>query len=107
MKEKGQQSLSSVVYRLVLTVRKLPRTQCGKYSVWLFQVPFPLFQTQGLFFVQNYLLYSGFPGGSGVQKPPANAGDAGSRPESGRCPGKRNGNPEKLHGHRSLAGYSL
>ena len=38
-----------------------------------------------------------FPGDSVVKKkkkkPPANAGDAGSTPGSGRSPGERNGNP--------------
>ena len=34
----------------------------------------------------------GFPGGSEVQNPPANAEDAGSIPGSGRSPGKGNGN---------------
>ena len=36
---------------------------------------------------------SGFPGGSVVENPPDNAGDAGSIPESGRSPGGGNGNP--------------
>ena len=36
---------------------------------------------------------SGFPGGSVVKNPPANAGDAGSMPGSGRSPGEGNGNP--------------
>ena len=35
----------------------------------------------------------GFPGGSVVKNPPANAGDMGSIPGSGRSPGARNGNP--------------
>ena len=35
----------------------------------------------------------GFPGGSVVKNPPANAGDMGSIPESGRSPGAGNGNP--------------
>ena len=35
----------------------------------------------------------GFPGGSVVKNLPANAGDAGSIPGSGRSPGERNGNP--------------
>ena len=57
-----------------------------------------------------------FPGGSVVLNLPTNAGnvkDAGSTPESGRSPGKGNGNPlqssclEKSHGQRSLVGYSL
>ena len=42
-----------------------------------------------------YLLakYLGFPGGSVVKNLPANAGDAGSIPGSGRSPGEGNGNP--------------
>ena len=35
----------------------------------------------------------GFPDGSVVKKPPVNAGDVGSIPGSGRCPGEGNGNP--------------
>ena len=35
----------------------------------------------------------GFPGGSVVKNPPANAGDLGLIPGSGRSPGGRNGNP--------------
>ena len=35
----------------------------------------------------------GFPGGSVVKNPPANAGDMGSIPGSGRSPGVGNGNP--------------
>ena len=35
----------------------------------------------------------GFPGGTVVKKPPANAGDASSIPGSGRSPGEGNGNP--------------
>ena len=35
----------------------------------------------------------GFPGGSGVKNPPANAGDTGSIPGWGRTPGEGNGNP--------------
>ena len=56
----------------------------------------------------------GFPGGSVVKNLPANAGDAGSNPESGRLPGELpgegNGNPlqyaclGKSHGQRSLVG---
>ena len=37
--------------------------------------------------------YVGFAGGSVVKHPPANAGDAGSIPESGGSPGEGNGNP--------------
>ena len=35
----------------------------------------------------------GFPGGSVVKNPPANAGDAGSIPGPGRYPAEENGNP--------------
>ena len=35
----------------------------------------------------------GFPGGTVVKNPPANAGDADSIPGSGRSPGVGNGNP--------------
>jgi len=47
-----------------------------------------------------------------VKNPPANAGDAGSIPGSGRCPGKGNGNPpqysclENSMDRRSLADCS-
>ena len=34
-----------------------------------------------------------FPGGSAIKNPPANAGDVGSIPGSGRSPGEGNGNP--------------
>ena len=39
-----------------------------------------------------YLLNWGFPGGSVVKNPPANAGDVGSSPGPGISPGKANGN---------------
>ena len=39
------------------------------------------------------ILVMGFPGGSVVKNPPANAEDAGSIPGSGRSPGEGNGNP--------------
>ena len=56
----------------------------------------------------------GFPGGTIVKNPLANAADArevGSIPGLGRFPGGRNGNPLQdsclgVHGQRSLAGYS-
>ena len=35
----------------------------------------------------------GFPGGSVIKNPPANAGNMGLIPGSGRSPGERNGNP--------------
>ena len=52
----------------------------------------------------------GFPGGSEVKNPPANAGDAGSIPGARGSPGGGNSNPlhlpGKSHGQRSLVGYS-
>ena len=38
-------------------------------------------------------IYMGFPGGSVVKNPPANAGDMGLIPGWGRSPGAGNGNP--------------
>ena len=53
----------------------------------------------------------GFPGGSAVKNPPANAGNTGSIPESGRSPRRKRQPtpvfwPGESHGQRSLAGYS-
>ena len=55
--------------------------------------------------------HGGFPGGTAVKNPPANASDMGSIPGSGRSPRVGNGNLlqysywENLHGQRSLIGY--
>ena len=46
--------------------------------------------------INNYMIFKGFPGGSVVKNPPANAGDlrdAGSIPGLGRSPGEGNCNP--------------
>ena len=54
----------------------------------------------------------GFPGGSVVKNPSANAGDAGSNSGLGRSPEEGNGNPLQYSclgnpmDRRSLAGYS-
>ena len=42
---------------------------------------------------ENLFKRQGFPGGSGVKNPPANARDLGSISELGRSPGEGNGNP--------------
>ena len=42
-----------------------------------------------------YVPLKGFLGDSGVKNLPANAGDTGSIPGSGRSPAERNGNPLK------------
>ena len=60
----------------------------------------------------KHILFSrlGFPGDSVVENLPANAGDTGLTPGSGRSPGEGNGNLlqysccEKSHGQRSLMG---
>ena len=52
------------------------------------------------------------PGGSDGKESTCNAGDLGSIPGLGRCPGEGHDNPlqysclENLHGQKSLAGYS-
>ena len=47
-----------------------------------------------LFYVWLLLSHAmGFPGGSVVKNPPANAGDTGLIPGLGRSPGEENGNP--------------
>ena len=43
-------------------------------------------------FNMGIMIKIGFPGGSVVKNPPAKAGDVGSIPGSGRCPGEGNGN---------------
>ena len=57
------------------------------------------------------LVSTGFPGGSVVKNLPANAGDMGLIPGSGRSPGEGKWQPTpvflpgKSHGQRSLVGY--
>ena len=46
----------------------------------------------------------GFPGGSAVKNPHANAGDPGLIPGSGRSPGERKGNPFPFY-QRSLVRF--
>ena len=46
-------------------------------------------------------IYGGFPGGSVVKNPPANAGDGGSIPGSGKFPG------EKLATHSSALAWEI
>ena len=54
---------------------------------------FSPFSLLSLFSISFPHLPSGFPGGSGVKNPPANAGDTGSIPGLGRSPGGGNVNP--------------
>ena len=41
----------------------------------------------------HIIMNLGFPGGSAIKNPPANTGDMGLIPGSGRFPGEGNGNP--------------
>ena len=45
-----------------------------------------------------HITLRGLPGGSGVKNPPANAGDVGLIPGSGRSPGEGNGHPVQCSG---------
>jgi len=68
-------------------------------------------------FTRDLFIVKGFPSGSVINNPPANAGNTGdvvSIPRLGRSPGEGNGHPlqyscqshGKSHGQRSLVGYS-
>ena len=46
-------------------------------------------------YLRCLLCLEGFPGGTVVKNPPANAGDAGFTPGSGRYPGVGSGNPRQ------------
>ena len=46
-----------------------------------------------LFSLSMYKTHQGFPGVSAIKNSPANAGDVGSIPGSGRTPGNGKGNP--------------
>ena len=53
-----------------------------------------IFNYVSIYYILIYacvFLYMGFPGGSAVRNLPANSGDAGSIPGSGRSPGEGNG----------------
>ena len=54
---------------------------------------FSTFHIKGLKFRGEVICLEGFPGGSVVKNPPANAGDADLIPGLGRFPGEGNGNP--------------
>ena len=54
-----------------------------------------------LIYISYSKLYLGFPAGSAVKNPSANAGDAGLIPRSGRSPGEGNGN------HSSIVAWEI
>ena len=80
----------------------LDKTGCA----WVCVCVFPGSKNDDVYF------WVGFPGGSVVKNPPANAGDVGSIPGLGRSPGERIGNPLQYScltnpmDKRSLVGYS-
>ena len=56
------------------------------------------------------MLFKGFPGGSVVKNLPANAGDVGLIPGSGKCPGEGNGSSVQYYYYYSFIdhdGYSI
>ena len=67
---------------------------------------------KSMILVLSYVWSKGFPDGSVVKNPPANAGDTHSIPGSRRFPWRRTWQstpvflPGKSHGQKSLAGYS-
>ena len=72
-----------------------------------------LFIETGDFLTTCRFWLGGFPGGSAVKNPPANAGDKDLIPGLGRSSGKENGYPltpiflpGDSHGQRCLVGYS-
>ena len=88
----------------------IPRTSVFRFSVGklkfhllihycikgsLEHISLPLYMSNPPIVWLNILvgMLQGFPGGSVVKNLPANAGDAGSIPQSGRSPGEGNGNP--------------
>ena len=75
---------------------------CGAWPGWAVSISvlpltLPYRKVQGKLFLfifwVGYCILGDFPGSSVVKKLSANAGEAGSIPESGRSPGKGNGNP--------------
>ena len=70
-------------------VLKFSAANCSTKSVWIF----PIHKRDKRSILLLSVSFKGFPGGSVVKNPPANAGDAGSIPGSGRSSGEGNDNP--------------
>ena len=75
------------VSKFICIISFLDSTYNGCQMIFLFCLTY---FTQLFFFFNSSV---GFPGGSVIKNPPANTGDAGSIPGSGRSLGERNGNP--------------
>ena len=92
------------IYKLDFTCQSLPSTSTTVAGV--LPLCFPSF------FWASLTITLGFPGGSVVKNPPANAEDRGSIPGLGRSSGEGNGNLLQYsclgtsHGQRSLVSYS-
>ena len=90
-----QQPLPSLWGFIFVANPELLTTACFPFDALLpsaVQPCLPPFQNLG--FISDFLRFLlGFPGGSATKNPPANAGDAGLTPGSGRCRGGGNGNP--------------
>ena len=70
-------------------ILKFSAANCSTKSVWIF----PIHKRDKRSILLLSVSFKGFPGGSVVKNPPANAGDAGSIPGSGRSSGEGNDNP--------------
>ena len=70
-------------------ILKFSAANCSTKSVWIF----PIHKRDKRSILLLSVSFKGFPGGSVVKNPLANAGDAGSIPGSGRSSGEGNGNP--------------
>ena len=85
--------------------RGTQRVQRRASAEWSLLLPGPV---PSPFAIKHF--FCGIPSGSAVKNPPANAGDVGSIPRSGRSPGEEDGNSlqyslaGKFHEQRSLGG---
>ena len=92
LKPKGRETLFLWILSFNLTLIHLPYPPTHTHKVPRRYKK----EKQSSGFASLELEFPGFPGGSVVKNPPANAGDAGdsgSISESGRSPGEGNGNP--------------
>ena len=89
----GETKMGKMQFLKVQSLSTLVCSWCFSWPVWEHtnhNLQFPPLQR---FLLITLIFQGGFPGGSVVKNPPANAGDVGSVPRLGRCPGKGHGNP--------------
>ena len=92
---------SSMVYIIKFLGSSVPSTNTRQF-IFLFKL------SNFYLHVRTHLV--GFPGGSVVKNPPANAGGMGSTPGLERSPGEENTPvflPRKSRGQKSLVGYTV